>query len=104
MAGGTASPGIGFVLCGETITYSQPGTPGVDTTSSAITAVRVAVTSGYEAQTEKRTKFVIAAADIASPTEGDYFTDDAGQVWGVIHVNLQEGGTFELVCIHSEDT
>lgn len=100
MAGGTASPGLGFVLAGETVTYRSENAPGVAPTSGAITAVRSPTPDVVENDPDEKTKWTVSATDVPGPLEGDTITDDAGQEWGVVRVTPQEGGVFILTCIH----
>ena len=103
MAGGTASPGIGFVLFGETITYWTQGGPGVAASSEAITAVRSATPDVVERDSDEKTKWTISATDVADPSAHDYLFDDAGQRWDIVRITPEEGGVFILTCIHAQD-
>jgi len=104
LIGTTASPALAFDLLGETVTHRTPKTPGVTAVSTAITAVRVATPDVVEADFSERTKWIVAAADLAAdPTEGDTITDDASVEWAVIRVTPQEGGIFELTAVHAQE-
>jgi len=96
---------LSFAHFGESVTHTTPKTPGVTAVATVITAVRVATPDSSEAEFNEQTKWVIAAADLAStPTEGDTITDDASVIWGVVRVSPQEGGIFQLTCIHSKES
>lgn len=104
MIGTTASPSLAFVLCGETVTHTARKTPGVTPVATVITAVRIPTSDMLEAEYQEMTKWVVAAADLASdPVEGDTITDDAAVQWGVTRVTPQEGGIFQLTCMHSKE-
>jgi hypothetical protein len=95
---------LAFAGFGESVTHRTKKAPGVTPVSTAITAVRVRTPDTVEKDFNERTKWVVAAADLAEdPRSGDTITDDASVVWGVIRVTPQEGGVFELTCIHSQE-
>ena len=96
---------LSFSHFGESVTHTTPKTPGVTAVATVITAVRVFTSDMLEKDTDEMTKWVVAAADLAvDPAEGDTITDDGSVEWGVIRVTPQEGGIFQLTCIHSKES
>ena len=103
IVGSTASPGLGFTLFGETVTYWTVNGPGVAPSSAAITATRSPTPDAAELDENEQTKWVISATDVANPALDDYLIDDDSQRWDVIRATPQEGGLFELTCIHAQE-
>lgn len=87
---------LSHTLEGEAVTYYAVGDPGTAVVSTAITATRGPTSDIFEPDTDEATGWFIAAADIASPQEGDYLIDDGGDRWNVERTSPQTGGGFYL--------
>lgn len=103
LVGSSGDYGLAWTILGETITYEVEGAPGTADSSSSITAVRQPTRDTIERDEDEQTIWIVSAADVSAPKEGDKITDDAGQEWWVIRVSPQVGGSFELFAVHSRE-
>ena len=103
LVGTTASPGLGFTLMAETVTYTKVGAPGVTPVDTVVLASRVPTPDMVEREGDEKTKWLLSSTDATAPTEGDRVTDSTGLVWVVVRVAPELGGLFELTAVHAQE-
>ena len=92
---------LAFDLFGESVTYNdRSDQAGGSDSSSAITAVRQDSRDAAPLgpQFDQPTTWVVRAADVSAPNQGDQLTDSKSNVWTVRDVTEERGAVFFLIC------